>query len=293
MDTIVCMHTFIAVAAQQSFTGGAKQLGITTNLASKYVRQLEQHLDARLFTRTTRSVTLTEVGQVYYERCQSVLDQFDELEGVVRERQSGLEGSIRIAAPTGFGSSHLVMAIEAFQSQHPRISIDLRLSDQYAAIVEEGFDLAIRFGQLKDSTLVARKLLDMRVVVFASKDYLANAGDLQSPAELENHNCLIPTSSAEPHNWQFLIAGQLKAFRVEGSFQANSPRAIAHMAAQGLGVGKCPLYAVQPFIDNGTVKLLFEDMEASSISLYAVYPSNRYLTARLRALIDHLVVTLS
>lgn len=291
MDTINGMRTFVAVAAQKSFTKGAKQLGVSTNTASKSLRQLEAHLAAQLFHRTTRSVTLTDIGQAYLERCMPLLDQFDELEGLVQERQSELAGSIRITAPTGFGSCELVDALRPFQLEHPKVSIDLHLSDQRLAVVEGGFDLAIRFGKLEDSSLIARKLLNMRVVVVASPEYLARHGEPTHPNGLSTHNCLLQMASVDPEHWKFRIDGKVIAFRVGGSFHANAPRAVAHMAAGGMGIGMCPLYAVEPFLKNGTLKLLFENKEASEFGLYAIYPPSRHLTARIRALIDHLAAT--
>lgn len=288
MDSIVGMRTFVAVARQQSFTAGAKTLDISTKLASKYVKQLEQRLDAQLLNRTTRSVTLTETGRVYFERSTQLLDQFDELEGLIQERQSELAGIIRITAPTAFGSSHLVEAIETFQSVHPKVSIDLHLSDQNVAIVEEGFDLAVRFGALKDSNLIARKLITMRGVYVASPDYLAKYGEPTHPEALMTHNCMIQRASGDPHHWVFNIDGKNVSYEVSGSFQANSPMAIARMAAGGLGIAMCPMYVVESYIKNGTLKILFEEYEVANFSLYAVYPPSRHLTARIRALIDHL-----
>ncbi|MCW8930539.1 MAG: LysR family transcriptional regulator [Gammaproteobacteria bacterium] len=293
MDTIVGMRAFIAVARQQSFTAGAKALNISTKLASKYVKQLEQHLGAQLLNRTTRSVTLTETGRVYFERSTQLLDQFDELEGVIQKRQSELAGSIRITAPTAFGSIHLVEALQSFQSSHPNISIDLHLSDQHIAIVEEGFDLAIRFGKLKDSNLIARKLMSMRGVYVASPDYLADYGQPKHPDELVAHNCMIQRTSDDPHHWLFNIDNKTISVEVSGSFQANSPMAIAKMAVGGLGICMCPMYVVSPDIENGTLKVLFEEYEVTKFNLYAVYPPSRHLTARVRTLIDHLAHIIS
>ncbi|USG62578.1 LysR substrate-binding domain-containing protein [Sneathiella marina] len=288
MDTIDGMRTFVAVAGQRSFTGGAGQLGISTKLASKYVRQLEEHLGAQLFNRTTRTVTLTDTGTAYLERCLPLLDQFDELEGLVQERQSELAGPIRITAPTGFGSRELVAALHPFQKAHSKVTFDIRLSDQHVAIIEEGFDLAIRFGALKDSSLMARKLMDMRLVVIASPKYLSEYGEPRHPSALETHNCLIQLTSADPYNWKFRVDGEIVSFPVDGPFHANSPRAIAHMAVDGAGIGICPHYAVKPFLEDGTLQVLFEAEEATVITLYAVYPPGRHLTARIRALINHL-----
>lgn len=288
MDTIEGMRTFVAVAAQESFTEGARRVGISTKLASKYVRQLEERLGAQFFHRTTRSVALTATGQAYYDRCLPLLDQFDELEGLVQTRQTELAGPIRITAPTGFGSKQLVHALEPFLAAHPNVTIDLHLSDHHVPIVEMGFDLAVRFGVLKDSSLVARKLMDMRVVCCASPDYLTQHGTPKDPAALGTHNCLLPPSPGAQDHWAFKIEDQVKMVPVSGAFRANSPRAIAHMAADGLGIGRMPLYTAQPFLEDGRLQILFAENEANVVGLHAVYPPSRHLTARIRALIDHL-----
>ncbi|ASJ74111.1 LysR family transcriptional regulator [Granulosicoccus antarcticus] len=289
MDTIESMRTFAAVAAEQSFTGGGKRLDISTKLASKYVQQLETRLGVQLFNRTTRSVRLTDIGLAYLERCQPLLDQFEELEGLVQTRHSELAGRIRISAPSAFGSSELVAALAPFQMTHPKVSIDLHLSDKRVALIEDGHDLAVRFGKLEDSSLIARRLLDMRMVTVVSSQYLELHGEPEKPEALASHDCLIQQSSTTPEHWKFMGAGGTRTVRVNGSFRANSPRAIAHMAAQGLGIGRCPKYVADPFLKSGELQLLFEEMETSEFALYAVYPPNRYLTVRIRALIDHLV----
>lgn len=288
MDTLEGMRVFVAVADQQSFTRGAKRLGISTKLASKYIRQLEERLGAQLFNRTTRRVTLTDTGRAYRERCVPLLDQLDELEDVVRARQSALEGAIRITAPTGFGSRELVRALEPFQRANPNVSIQLQLSDHHVAIVDEGIDLAVRFGVLKDSSLVARKLMDMRLVVIASPGYLSKHGKPHHPSALATHNCLLQLTSADPSTWTFEIGGEEIAVRVDGSFRANSPRAVAYMAAGDMGIGRCPYYTAKPFVERDALEILFEEQEANATTLYAVYPPNRHLTARIRALIEHL-----
>lgn len=290
MDTIKCMETFVAVATNQSFTQGAKQLSISAKLASKYVQNLETKLGAQLFYRTTRSVTLTDTGQAYYERCVPLLDQFDELEGMVQQRQSDLAGPIRITAPTGFGSKQLIKAISAFQVQHPKVTIDLHLADHVVSIVEGGFDVAIRFGALEDSTLIARQLMDMRIVVVASPSYLLAHGTPTHPNELAAHNCLLQMTTKDPVHWKFRIDNDIKTYKVSGSFHANSPRAITHLALEGLGIARAPFYAVAPYLARGELQMLLEQQEASAVPLNAVYPPNRHLTARIRAFIDHLVV---
>lgn len=293
MDTITGMKTFVAVARQQSFTAGAKVLDISTKLASKYVQQLEQHLGAQLLNRTTRSVTLTETGHVYFDRCVQLLDQIDELEGLIQERQSELAGTIRITAPTGFGGTLLVDALKPFQALHPKVSIDLHLFDHHVALVEEGFDLAIRFGDLQDSNLIARKLLSMRSVCVASPDYLKKYGEPLHPEALATHNCLIQRITNDPHHWIFNNQGKQISIAVKGSFQANSPLAIAKMTASGLGISMSPMYAIEPFIHDGSLKVILQNYESTLLNLYAVYPPSRHLTARVRSLIDHLADVIS
>jgi DNA-binding transcriptional LysR family regulator len=289
MDTITGMQTFVAVAKQKSFTGGAKVLGISTKLASKYVAQLEKKLGAQLLHRTTRSVTLTETGVAYLERSVPILDQINELEGVIQAKQSELAGPIRIAAPTSFGSNELVHALQLFKQSHPRVAIDLQLSDQRVSIVEDGFDLALRFGDLEDSTLIARKLTDMKVVVFSSQDYLSKRGEPKHPDALSTHDCLVFSSSVDPSHWKFKMGRRTFAVPIKGSFRSNSPLAIVNMALAGIGIGRVPVYIVEQYIKTGELKVLFDEFQAGDFALNAIYPPSRHLTSRIRALIDHLV----
>jgi len=290
MDTLDGMRTLVAVARQKSFTGGAKQLGISTKLASKYIGQLESKHAALLFHRTTRSVTLTDTGRAYFERCVPLLEQIDELDDVIQHRQASLSGTIRLTAPTAFGSTKLVDALAPFLQLHPNIRVELSLSDQHVAIIDEGVDVAIRFGQLQDSTLIAKRLMRMRIVAFASPEYLARHGKPSHPSALATHNCLLQKSQVDPDNWKFKVDGQLVIVNVQGTFASNSPRAVTQMASQGLGIGMGPKYVTEPYVNDGSLQLLFEDYEANELILNAVYASNRHLPARIRALLEHLAV---
>ena len=288
MDVITGMKTFAAVAAHASFTEGARQVGISTKLASKYVGQLEERLSAQLFNRTTRNVTLTDAGRSYYDRCLPLIEQFDELEGLVQKSQTELAGHIRITAPTGFGSTHLVDMLHPFQLAHPKVIIELHLSDSNMSLIDDGLDLALRFGELKDSTLSARKLLDMPIVGAASPEYFKKYGYPKTPADLSDHCCLMQTIGTQKDHWEFKGPDGLYAVPVSGSFRADSPHAIANMAVKGHGIGRMPLYTARPFVESGQLELLFDGKDAKVIGLHAVYPPSRYLTARIRAVIDHL-----
>lgn len=292
MDIVDGMRTFAAVAQTGSFTRAADHLGISAKLASKYVGQLEARLGTQLLRRTTRSVTLTEIGEAYLLRCRPLLDQFDELESVVQTRQSELAGTIRLTAPTGFGSTHLTRALDPFLTAHPDVSVDLHLSDHHVNIVEQGFDLAVRFGLGDGATLVARKLADMRLVCCAAPGYLSARGWPRVPADLAAHDCLLQMTSGTGDRWPFSVDGAVIDVAVSGRFRANSPLAVANMAAGGLGIGRMPLYTADPFLRDGRLVVILDEHEADRLILHAVYPPGRHLTARVRALIDHLSRTL-
>jgi DNA-binding transcriptional LysR family regulator len=291
MDTIDAMRAFAAVAQDGSFTAAAERLGRSTRLVSKNVAQLEARLQTRLFNRTTRSVTLTDVGAAYLERCRPLLVEFDELEAVVLEKQTDLSGPIRLTAPTGFGTIRLIPALNAFLTRHPGIRVDLRLTDVPMGLVEEGLDLGIRIGAPRDSSLMARRLAPMPMVVCAAATYLDIHGRPQHPRDLTDHHCLIDLNQREPYVWRFGPEGDAIAVNVTGRFAVNSPAANAVMVQQGLGIARCPLYQVQAALDADALERLLKEYETAVSGVYVLYPYNRYLTARVRALIDHLADT--
>ncbi|PVB61016.1 LysR family transcriptional regulator [Labrenzia sp. 011] len=288
MDRIETMRAFMAVAQENSFTAAGRRLGLSTKLVSKYVQHLEEDLRTRLFNRTTRSVSLTDVGSAYLQRCRPILEQLDELESLVRERQDALAGPIRLTAPTGFGSTRLPKALLPFLKRHPDVELDMTLTDSRVALVEEGFDLAIRIGSLRDSTLVARKLVDMPLVLCASPDYLDAHGRPTDPKALRDHVCLVDNNQVEVNIWRLRAGGREHVVRLNGSVQANAPGALARLAEGGLGITMAPLYAVETALQTGRLERVLPEHEADVFGVYALYPPNRHLTRRVRALIDHL-----
>lgn len=288
MDTIECMRTFAAVAAERSFTVGARRLGMSAKLASKYVRQLEARLGAQLFNRTTRSVALTDVGRAYLDRCVSLLQDFEETEAAVQDQHATPAGRIRMTAPTAFGEQELTRALASFLREHPAIQIDLDLTNRHVSLVEEGYDLGIRISNLADSTMIARKLASMRVVLCASPDYLARAGRPEHPGDLANHACIIDTNYRDAPNWPFVIGGRTEMVRVDGPFSVNTPLATCEMATAGLGVALCANYVARHEVEAGRLEVLLADHEAHDFGVYAIYPHNRHLMARIRVLVDHL-----
>lgn len=293
MDKIDTMKAFVAVAQEGSFTKAGLRLGLSTKLVSKYVQHLETRLRTQLFNRTTRSVTITDAGVAYLEKCLPILDQVDELDAAVLEQQQVLAGNIRLTAPTGFGSTKLADALILFMRQNPDVYIDLILSDYRVALVEEGFDLAVRIGALADSTLMARKLADMPIILVASPDYLEHHGQPNDPRALKTHQCLLNDYRGDSSVWRFEISdGEELQIRLEGNVRANSPAALVRLARGGLGITRAPLYAVEEELAAGTLVQVLKDFELlpRGYGVHALYPQNRHLTARVRALIDHLVI---
>ncbi|MEM7522232.1 MAG: LysR family transcriptional regulator [Pseudomonadota bacterium] len=240
MDKIDRMRAFAAVARENSFAAAARRLGLSARLVSKYVADLEGSLDARLLNRTTRSVSLTDVGAAYLAQCEPLLDGFDELEETVRDRQTKLRGLIRLTAPTGFGATRLADALSRFIERNPLVQLELKLSDQHVAIVDEGIDLAIRIGVMRDSSLIARRLTPMPLLVVAAPAYLARRGAPDHPRALATHECVTHSEDPDADLWRFAIGEREEAVRVGGAIKGNSPAVAARFAIAGLAIARCP-----------------------------------------------------
>lgn len=288
MDILTGMRIYAAVVAAGSFTKAGEYLGISTALASKYVGQLEEHLGVRLLNRTTRRLNVTEAGQGYYQRCQQLLDEIDELEAAVRQQQEVPQGRLRVTAPTTFGETHLTRAVSIYLQQHPKVNVELVLSDRFVDIVDEGFDLAVRIGQLADSSLIARRLAPARIVFCASPAYLSGQGVPESPKELKAHQCIIDTNIQDPEQWLFSERGHSFQVKVNGHFRVNNALAVREALLAGQGIGLCPLYVVEKDIRAGRLQILLQEYEALEYGIYAVYPHNRHLAAKVRTFVDFL-----
>ncbi|MCJ7871051.1 LysR family transcriptional regulator [Phaeobacter sp. J2-8] len=288
MDKIDRMRAFALVAKHASFTTAAKRLGKSARLVSKYVADLEDALGVQLLNRTTRSVSLTDAGATYLAMCEPLLEGFDELEETVRNEQRSLRGVIRISAPTGFGSVRLAPSLAAFAAQHPEVDIDLRLSDQRVSIIEEGLDLAVRIGPMRDSSLKVRQLGPMPLIVSAAPAYLERAGTPAHPNALPTHDCILDGNMTDPTIWRFNVDGAPVAIHLTGRLRANAPAATARLAIAGAGIARCPAYSVAEALQSGALIELFPEYRVAPYTVAALFPQNRRLTRRVRALIHHL-----
>jgi len=288
MDTIDGMRTFIAVVSEGSFSRAAERLNMSPQLVSKYVAQLESRLDARLINRSTRRLSITEVGQGYFERCKDVLADIDEMESAVGDATAAARGTLRINAPMSFGTLHLSRAIAEYQCAQPEVSVDLTLDDRVVDIVSEGYDMAIRIGRLRESSLIARKLASIRLVVCGAADYLAKQGVPDKPQDLKDHECLRYTLSSYSDRWRFKDGENAIDVPVSGKFSASNGDAIRLAAMAGRGLALQPTFIVGVDIREGRLQLVLEDFEVEPMGLYAMYAHRKYLSGKVRTFVDFL-----
>lgn len=288
MDKLVSMNVFVRVARAGSFAGGARDVGISRAMATKHIMQLESSLGTRLFNRTTRSLSLTEVGASYLERCQQVLLDIEEMEAAVTHLQTEPRGLLKISAPPAIGSTHIARAVAEFLKEHPDLNIDLILQSSPGDLIDEGIDLAIVLGHLDDTSMVARKLATSKLVVCGSPAYLAKHGTPQTPEDLEHHSCLVNWSILPRNKWRFKCDNGIKVINVSGRMQANAAHPNRIGAINGLGLVMSPTYVVGRDIENGTLKVVLSDYALPPLDIHAVYPHRKYLSAKVRSFMDFL-----
>lgn len=283
------IRAFVQVFDAGGFSAAARQHGRSKALLSKYVTDLEDYLGVRLMNRTTRKLSLTEAGEVYYREASQLLQQLDELDATISDQTAEPRGLVRISAPRNLGETALAPAIFAFMAKNPMVTIDLRLEDRFVDLVEEGIDVALRIAVLADSSLIARKISDIRMVVCASPALLAKHGTPATGEALRSLPCILDTNMAGHTNWRFSDKGRHYSVHVSGPVRVNSPVAAVEAALAGLGFAAVPFYVAEPLIAAGRLVPVLEDQMLDGASLQAVYPHRRHLAGKVRALIDHLV----
>lgn len=289
---------FVYVAEYESFTRGAKALGISTAQVSRQISALEQRLNIKLLYRTTRKVSLTEEGRVFYQHCRGVLDGLDAAEQAVSNLQSKPQGRIKLTAPVTYGEQQLLPLVNDFMVQYSDIEVTAFLSNQKIDLVDGGYDLAIRIGKLSDSTMMAKKLSHRTNFVCAAPAYLKKHGTPHSLIELSQHNCLLGTRDY----WHFIDsektnadkdADKEKNMRVSGTVQYNSGHSLVDAALKGLGIVQLPDYYVQKYLASGALVSLLDNYREPEESIWAIYPHNRHLSPKIRLLVDYLAERLA
>lgn len=288
MDKLTSMNVFVRVAKAGSFAAGARELSISRAMATKHIMSLESDLGTRLFNRTTRSLSLTDVGISYLERCQHVLAEVEEMEAAVTHLQTEPRGLLRISAPYGIGSTHISRAVAEFLKIHPELSVEMILQNSPMDLVNEGVDVAICLGALDDSSLVARKMATSLLVVCGSPDYFSQHGTPKTPEDLLHHNCLVSWAIAPKNKWRFKTETGYTVVNVSGRIQANVGEPIRIAAINGLGLVMLPLYIVGRDIEKGKLKVILENYLLPPLDVYAVYPHRKYLSAKVKSFMDFL-----
>ena len=290
MDRFAALQVFSQVVESGSFAKASDRLNLSTSATSRLVAELESHLQTRLLNRTTRRVSLTESGRAFYERCVQLLADLEEAEQEAARAAVVPRGTIRLTTSVNFGVRHLAAALAQFTQRHSELRFDVSLSDRIVDLVEEGFDLAIRIGGPGSENLVARKLGETRVVPCASPAYLAARGAPQVPEDLAAHNCFTYEYVTPRNVWRFRDAsGQERAVRVSGNLHSNNGDLLAEAAARGAGIVFEPAFIVGPDVRAGRLVPLLQDFEPAPIPIYAVYPSRKHLSAKVRLFVDFLL----
>lgn len=282
------MRTLVAVIEAVGFSAAARRTGRSKALVSKQVAQLEEHLGVRLLNRTTRQVSPTTEGRAYYERCIPLLAELDELEARTRDAHAAPRGKLCVSAPVSFSELHLMVPLAKFSAAYPAVEIELNLSDRTVDLIDEGFDLALRIADLPDSSLIARPLVPMRLLVCAAPNYLQAHGTPGQPGELAGRLCVIDSNQATPLRWTFTRGGESVAVEVSGNFRVNSGVAVRQLLLAGGGFGLCPSFIVGEDLRTGRLRRLFADWSLPALQLYALYPHRRHLSTKVRLLVDAL-----
>ncbi|WP_428422472.1 LysR family transcriptional regulator [Methylibium sp.] len=292
MDRFLAMQTFVRVADAGSFSAVARELGSTQSAISKQVAALERHLGASLLTRSTRHLALTEAGQRYLEEARRLVAEVSEAEAVVRRGEQQLSGLLRVAASVGYGRTALMPQVKSFLAAHPDVRIDLRLDDGFIDLVERGIDVAVRIGELADSSLVARRIGTTHRALMASRRYVEGLPralrTLRSPADLAHHNCIVYTELAVRDAWQFDGPGGASAtVRVKGNLQSNSSEVVRAAVLSDMGVCYSPTWLFDKELASGDVRRLMTGWPLRPLPVHLVSPLQLRHSAKVRAFGEH------
>ena len=287
MDRLKQIESFAAVATKGSLTAAALAEGVAPAVIGRRIDALEERLGVKLLVRTTRRITLTHEGSAFLEDCQRLLADLANAEASVSEGGVKASGHLRITAPAGFGRRHVAPLVPAFIAQHPDVSLSLNLSDRVVDIVNEGFDCAVRVGDLPDSSLVSTRLADNRRLCVASPAYLQRAGTPARPSELMRHQCLTLSSDAsQTRGWAFRVDGEPIHLRPGGRLDCSDGQVLHDWCLDGLGLAWRSTWEVQDDVTAGRLQVVLEDFAAPPNGIYAVFPHAKHLPLRVRLWID-------
>ena len=285
MDSFEGIFEFVAVAESSGFSAAAKKLNCSTSHVSRQVSRLEERLGSRLLARTTRQISLTENGEFYYQQCKQLVTGLQQANEQLSQQQYQLSGTLRVSAAGGFAESYISPALMEFVKQHPELNIEIDFNSRLVNFVEDGIDFAIRYGELNDSNLIARKLISRSMMVVASPEYLKNYGMPNHPNQLKSHRCII----ANNDQWAFNIDGTKQSVRVTGNWRSNNANVVLEACEQGLGIAYMPESTFAESIEQQKLVPLLDSYCIKGATSWIVYQNKQFMPLRARLAIDFLL----
>lgn len=285
MDSFDGIIEFVAVTEANGFSAAARQLGCSTSHVSRQVASLEKRLGCTLLARSTRSVSLTENGIAYYQQARVLVVGLQQANEQVNQQQTHLSGTLKVSAAGGFAEHFVAPALMEFGSQYPELTIDLDLNSRLVNLLEDGIDFAIRYGELNDSNLVARKLINRPMMAVASKDYLQKHGMPKHPVHLKHHSCIISNNDS----WKFNVDGNEEVVKVKGRWRSNNANVLLDACKKGLGVAYLPKSTFKEAVELEQVTPILEPFWGQGTSSWIVYQNRHFMPLRVRLAIDFLV----
>lgn len=292
MDLFSSMRMYVAVVDGGSFASAADKLDISRAMVSKQIQKLEEHLGTRLLNRTTRRLSLTETGREFYERSTQIITDVEEAEQVAGQMNRTPQGVLRVTIPLSYGQHQLAAIIGDYTQAYPKVQLDISLSDRKVDLIEDGFDLAVRIGTMPQSDLIARKIGGVRSIVCASPAYIARHGAPQAPAELSSHACLGYTLTGSGADWRFDTPDGPLVVPISGPIRADNGDIIRLAALSGAGILFQPHFIVGDDLAAGRLVQLLPEWQSAELGVYAVYPSRKHLSAKVRTFVDFLAAAL-
>ncbi|WP_299793261.1 LysR family transcriptional regulator [uncultured Shewanella sp.] len=289
IDLITAMRTFLIVVERHSFSAASRELNIVVSAVSRQVADLEKHFNCQLLYRTTRAMHLTSEGEHYLRQFQEIIARLDNLESFSRHRGELITGHLKLTAPQNSALIGFQGAIQEFLRLHPKVKISLLQLNRYVDLVDEGVDLALRVGELQDSSLVARPFGQFTLKSVASPEYLRLHGIPEHPDELEKHRCISDSSNRQPGRWQYRGSGKEFQIRISADVEVNNGEMVAQFAAADQGIAQLPDFLVQKHIEEGTLVTILDEFTIAPIPMYLVYPAKQMKSPALEALLDFLL----
>lgn len=293
MDLFGAMKLYVAVVDGGSFAAAADKLAISRAMASKQIQKLEEHLDTRLLNRTTRRLSLTETGRAFYERSAQIVADVEEAEQIAGQMTRRPRGVLRLTIPLSYGQHRLAAIIGDYTLAYPQVQLDIALSDRKVDLIEEGLDLAIRIGAMPQSDLIARKIATAHSVLCAAPSYLARHGTPATPADLASHACLGYTLSGSSTEWRLHGPDGPQTVPVSGPIKADNGDIIRLAAVGGAGIAYQPDFIVGDDIAAGRLVRVLPAWQSAELGVYAVYPSRKHLSAKVRTFVDFVAAALA